>query len=210
MIIEGISPTRMNLLSLRKRLVTATKGHKLLKDKQDELMRRFMELVEDAKQKRKAVKHLLKDVLSRFLLAYMTMYKKNIDMALSFVQGSMEVKETMGYILNLKTYDLDIETLGDIHSYSLRDTNSDFDLSMMALNRLFKELVHLTQIEKKLTMLSYEIESTRRRVNALEYTLIPNIEDTIRFISFKLDERERSNLTRLLKIKDMMASRAGI
>lgn len=210
MIIEGISATRMNLLQLRRKLTTAVKGHKLLKDKQDELMRQFLELMEDSKAKRKLVQNSMAKVLKRFLLSYMPLPKKNIDIALSFPQEALQLKETQGFIMNMKTYDLEIVNSGDIRSYSLLDTNSDFDICIITLNELFKHLVELTQLEKKLVMLSYEIEKTRRRVNALEYKLIPNIQDTIRMINFKLDERERSNLTRLLKIKDMMKNRAGI
>lgn len=210
MIIEGISATRMNLLQLRRKLTTAIKGHKLLKDKQDELMRQFLLLMDDAKEKRKQVQESMANVLNRFLLSYMPLPKKNIDMSLSFPQKAIELEEKQGYIMNMKTYELEIVHGGDIRSYSLLDTNSDFDMCIITLNKLFKELVQLTQLEKKLVMLSYEIEKTRRRVNALEYKLIPNIEDTIRMINFKLDERERSNLTRLLKIKDMMKNRSGI
>ncbi len=210
MIIEGISATRMNLLQLRRKLTTAIKGHKLLKDKQDELMRRFLELIEDTKSKRKLVQESMAEVLKRFLLSYMPLAKKNVDISLSFPQESLQLKETQGFIMNMKTYDLEIVNSGDIRSYSLLDTNSDFDICILALNRLFKELIELTQLEKKLVMLSYEIEKTRRRVNALEYKMIPNIEDTIKMINFKLDERERSNLTRLLKIKDMMKNKSGI
>lgn len=210
MIIEGISATRMNLLQLRRKLTTAIKGHKLLKDKQDELMRRFLELIENTKAKRKLVQESMAKVLNRFLLSYMPIAKKNIDISLSFPQEPLQIKETQGFIMNMRTYDLEIEKSGDISSYSLLDTNSDFDMCILELNQLFKELIQLTQLEKKLVMLSYEIEKTRRRVNALEYKMIPNIEDTIRMINFKLDERERSNLTRLLKIKDMMKNRSGI
>lgn len=210
MIIEGISATRMNLLQLRRRLTTAIKGHKLLKDKQDELMRRFLELIENIKEKRKLVQESMANVMNRFLMSYMQIPKKNIDVSLSFPQESLQIKETPGYIMNLKTFDLEIVKSGDIRSYSLLDTNSDFDICIIALNELFNELVALTQLEKKLIMLSYEIEKTRRRVNALEHKLIPNIEDTIKMINFKLDERERSNMTRLLKIKDMMKNKSGI
>jgi len=200
----AVNPTRMELLKLKKRLVLARRGHKLLKDKQDELMRNFLSLIEEIKELRLTVEIELFQAYGSFLIARSTMAREFLDEALMFTQLKANLEVAYVPLLNLRVprYRLRIE--GDYFSYGLFTTSMELDRALKRYRELIPKMVELAEKERTLEMLSYEIERTRRRVNALEHILIPNIIETIGYISMKLEEQERSNLTRLMKIKDIV------
>lgn len=200
----AVNPTRMELLKLKKRLILARRGHRLLKDKQDELMRNFLSLIEEIKELRLTVEIELFQAYGSFLIARLTMGREFLDEALMFSQLETNLEVTYVPLMNLRIprYRLNIE--GDYFSYGLLTTSMELDRALKRYRELIPKMVELAEKERTLEMLSYEIERTRRRVNALEHILIPNIIETIAYISMKLEEQERSNLTRLMKIKDIV------
>ncbi len=200
----AVNPNRMNNLRLRRRLVVAKRGHKLLKDKQDELMRQFMELIDTVKGERNRVEKRLISALKRFSIARSTLSREELYelFALPGVTPTLSVRQKQ--VLNLKIPSFELTLEGDIISYSFLRTTAEFDLALLELKELLEELVKLAEIEKKMQLFADEIDKTRRRVNALEYKLIPDIEETIKFITMKLEEVERGNLTRLMRVKDML------
>lgn len=200
----AVNPNRMNNLRLRRRLVVAKRGHKLLKDKQDELMRQFMELIDTVKGERNRVEKRLISALKRFSIARSTLSREELYelFALPGVTPTLSVRQKQ--VLNLKIPSFELTLKGDIISYSFLRTTAEFDLALLELKELLEELVKLAEIEKKMQLFADEIDKTRRRVNALEYKLIPDIEETIKFITMKLEEVERGNLTRLMRVKDML------
>lgn len=200
----AVNPTRMELLKLKKRLILARRGHRLLKDKQDELMRNFLSLIEEIKELRLTVEIELFQAYGSFLIARLTMGREFLDEALMFSQLETNLEVTYVPLMNLRIprYRLNIE--GDYFSYGLLTTSMELDRALKKYRELIPKMVELAEKERGLEMLSYEIERTRRRVNALEHILIPNIFETIGYISMKLEELERSNLTRLMKIKDIV------
>lgn len=201
------NPNRMELLRLKKRRVLAKRGHKLLKDKQDELMKQLLELVDKVKELRKKVDRELSMATARYLFAKAGMGIEFLESAMLIpgirIELTIEEKSTMG----VKTPIFKVQTEGSIQNYGFAHTTGELDSSLLAIERVVEELIHLAEKEKKLQLMAEEIEKTRRRVNALEYILIPNLEDTIRYITMKLSEMERSNLTRLMKVKDIVRSR---
>jgi len=201
------NPNRMELLRLKKRRVLAKRGHKLLKDKQDELMKQLLELVDKVKELRKKVDRELSMATARYLFAKAGMGIEFLESAMLIpgirIELTIEEKSTMG----VKTPIFKVRTEGSIQNYGFAHTTGELDSSLLAIERVVEELIHLAEKEKKLQLMAEEIEKTRRRVNALEYILIPNLEDTIKYITMKLSEMERSNLTRLMKVKDIVRSR---
>jgi len=201
------NPNRMELLRLKKRRVLAKRGHKLLKDKQDELMKQLLELVDKVKELRKKVDRELSMATARYLFAKAGMGIEFLESAMLIpgirIELTIEEKSTMG----VKTPIFKVQTEGSIQNYGFAHTTGELDSSLLAIERVVEELIHLAEKEKKLQLMAEEIEKTRRRVNALEYILIPNLEDTIKYITMKLSEMERSNLTRLMKVKDIVRSR---
>ncbi|MCK4667807.1 V-type ATP synthase subunit D [Candidatus Dependentiae bacterium] len=202
-----IIATRMELLRLKRRLVLAKKGHKLLKEKLEELMRQFILCVNRFKGIRGNIKELLQIGHQNFVKARATVPKEYIESALSVTDAKTELKLDSAYILNIQIPKLKIEVKGDIHSYGFRDTSVSLDKALSSYYEVFEDMIKLAELEKTIYLIALEIEKTRRRVNALEYILIPNIADAIKVISMKLDERERANLTRLMKIKDIIQKR---
>jgi len=195
----------MELLRLKKRLVVARKGHKLLKDKQDELMRRFLEYIQENKRVREDVEKRLSYAYSTFLIARGSLMKEVLEGAIASPYGEylLEVKKVN--ILNLKVPQFKVKLpKGTPLSYGFIETCGDLDNSILTFFKALPSLIKLAEIEKSVAYLADEIERTRRRVNALEYILIPNLEETIRYINIKLTELERSNLTRLMKVKDLV------
>lgn len=200
----AVNPTRMELLKLKKRLILARRGHRLLRDKQDELMRNFLSLIEKIKELRLTVERGLFEAYGFFLIARSTMGRESLEEALmgSHLETSLEV--TYVPLLNLRVPSYELKMEGDYFSYGLFTTSMELDRALKSYRELIPKMVELAEKERRLEMLSYEIERTRRRVNALEHILIPNIIETISYISMKLEELERSNLIRLMKIKDIV------
>lgn len=208
----NVSPTRMVLTSLKKRLRTARRGHKLLKDKRDELMKRFLDIVRENKSLREIVEAQLQIVHSRFVMARAEMNSELLEEALMFPKQKIELNTSTRNIMSVDvpvlefTYKSDDE--GDIYPYGFANTTGELDGAIATLSDLTGDLLKLAELEKSAQLMADEIEKTRRRVNALEYVLIPNLEETIKYIVMKLDENERGNLTRLMKVKDMMLEQA--
>jgi V/A-type H+-transporting ATPase subunit D len=198
----------MVLTGLKKRLRTARRGHKLLKDKRDELMKKFLEIVRENRREREIVEQLLMDVHSRFIMARALMSNEMLEEALMFPKRRASLNTSTRNIMSVDVPVLEFTTEGtgdeDIFPYGFANTSGELDGAIQALSEALPHMLRLAELEKSAQLLSDEIEKTRRRVNALEYVLIPNLEDTIKYIIMKLDENERGNLTRLMKVKDMM------
>lgn len=208
MAIITVNPTRMELTRLKKRLQVALKGHKLLKDKRDELMRQFLDLVRENKILREQVEERIMQANQSFALASALMQKEVFMSALTMpkqeVKLNIESKNIMSVNVPVFNVKQRSQNNSDMFSYGYAFTSADLDKSVSLLSEVFPQLLELAQKEKSVQMLASEIEKTRRRVNALEHVMIPNYKDTIKYITMKLDESERSNLTRLMKVKDMM------
>jgi V/A-type H+-transporting ATPase subunit D len=200
-----VNPNRMELLKLRRRLVLARRGHKLLKDKQEELMRQFMALVNEAKQTRLDVESKLETAYEAFFSARLESLQPRMEEAIAFSQKKITLESRIAPIMNLRVPYFDCTISGEF-SHGHLDVTGDFDAALTTLSDVFPLMIRMVQIEKHVSMLAAELERTRRRVNALEHILIPSLEDTIKYISNKLNELERGNLTRLMKIKDIVRS----
>jgi V/A-type H+-transporting ATPase subunit D len=212
MAVMNVNPTRMELTNLKRKLVTARRGHKLLKDKRDELMRRFLELVRENKALRLEVEAGIKQANTHMALARSVMSDEALSVALMMPAQKMELDVTEKNIMSVIVPQFRAEVKaakdGEIYSYGYAFTSCDLDDAVLALSEIMPELLRLAEIEKTCQLLAAEIEKTRRRVNALEHVMIPQYEDTIKYITMKLDENERSSTTRLMKIKDMMLQEA--
>lgn len=206
----NVNPNRMELTRLKKRLVTAKRGHKLLKDKQDELMRRFIELVRRNNQLRDEMEAAIMAVYRRFVLASAATSPSEVEEALMMPKETVSLETTTQNIMSVIVPKFQFRIgsgesdLSDIYPYGFMGTSHELDLSVAALYDLLPKLLELGEVEKTCNLMTDEIEKTRRRVNALEYMTIPRLLETIKFIRMKLDENERGNLTRLMKVKDMM------
>lgn len=200
-----VNPTRMELKRLKGQLATARRGHKLLKDKCDELMRRFLDAVREAKELREQLSERLDEVDSRFAVAAAEVDSRMITAALSLPSSELELIESQRNIMSVIVPEYKVNyTARSSQSYGFAFTTGALDAATAAVTEVTPELIRLAQLEKTALMLCDEIERTRRRVNALEYIMIPQYERTIKSISMKLDENERGNISRLMKVKDMM------
>ncbi len=205
-----MNPTRMELTKLKKRLVTATRGHKLLKDKRDEMVRQFMLLIRRNKALREEVEAALSSALAGFVLARIAMTKETMDEALMYPVREVELTISRANIMSVDVPKISYSEKKQERSffpYGLLCTSAELDSATTKLASVLPQMVELAELEKTCNMLADEIEKTRRRVNALEYVMIPQLQETIRYIRMKLDENERGNLTRLMKTKDMIAKR---
>lgn len=207
-----VNPTRMELTRLKKKLVTATRGHKLLKDKRDELMRRFLELVKENKELRMKVEQKISDANKNFVLASAAMSDEVISAALLAPKQEvyLDIGEKNVMSVDIPVYDIKTRTPdpNDIYSYGYAFTSSELDDAVKSLADILPDMLKLAEIEKSCLMMASEIEKTRRRVNALEHVMIPDTQEKIRYITMKLDENERNTQTRLMKVKDMMLKEA--
>ncbi|MCD7959738.1 MAG: V-type ATP synthase subunit D [Ruminococcus sp.] len=203
-----VNPTRMELSRLKKKLTTARRGHKLLKDKRDELMRQFLELVRENQMLRQKVEKGIAKANLDFALAAAVMNDAAVKTALLAPKQSVSATVTSKNIMSVDVPSFQYQTRtvdsSDIFSYGFVDTSVDLDTAVASLSAVFPDMLKLAETEKSCTLLASEIEKTRRRVNALEHVLIPEYTEKIRYISMKLDENERSTQIRLLKVKDMM------
>ena len=203
-----IIPTRMELTRLKKKLVTARKGHKLLKDKRDELMRQFLIMVRENKELREQVEKGIAEANRGFALARSSMSDEAVRVA--FMAPKQKVSLDVSYnnimSVNVPVYTFQTRTsdVADMFSYGYAFTSADLDDAVTQLADVFPQMLKLAQTEKSCQLMAAEIEKTRRRVNALEHVMIPQLETDIKYISMKLDENERSSQIRLMKVKDMM------
>lgn len=204
----NVNPTRMELSSLKKKLASAQRGHKLLKDKRDELMRQFMNLIRENKQLRTEVEEGITEANKYMAVAGSVMQREVLETALMLPKQEVELEVSEKNVMSVyipvfspkyRTGDTD-----DIYSYGTAFTSVDLDGAINALSEIFPKMIRLAEIEKACQLMADEIEKTRRRVNALEHIMIPDYQETIRYITMKLSENERSTTTSLMKVKDMV------
>lgn len=205
-----INPTRMNLSILKSKLENAIRGHKLLKDKQDELMRQFIVLIKENKKLRLEVEDKLQNSFSAFLMASAAMSPEMLEEAISLPTMKTLVDIKKKNVMSVDVPEMEFITKktsegASRYPYGYAQTTSDLDYAIDNLTEVMEELLKLTQKEKAAQLMANEIEKTRRRVNALEYKTIPDLEETIKYIRSKLDESERANITRLMKVKDIIS-----
>jgi V/A-type H+-transporting ATPase subunit D len=200
-----VKPTRMELSGLKKRLKVAVRGHKLMKDKRDELVRRFIVFIRRNKELREQVEEKLGAAMKAFVLARASMSDAEVEEALAYPARPVSVKIGTGSVLSIKVPKLELKISEDFrYPYGFATTSAELDEAVQSFSQLLPLLVELAEVEKTCNRLADEIEKTRRRVNALEYVMIPQFEGAIRQITMKLDENERGNLTRLMKTKEML------
>lgn len=205
----NVKPTRMELSTLKDRLKVAQNGYDLLKDKQDELMRQFIELIKENNRLRNEVEDELSGALGNFVLASSSMNDAFMEeiVALPSKQVNLEIAKKNIMSVDVPkmsfSYDDDNQNSDNEVKYGYLNTSSELDDAIEVLNDVMPKLLKLSEIEKTCQLMATEIESTRRRVNALEYRMIPNIKETIKYIQMKLDENERASITRMIKVKDM-------
>ena len=208
MAVMNVTPTRMELTRLKKQLSTAIRGHKLLKDKRDELMRQFLDTVRETKTLREEFEAQIGQVNNHFVLASSVMSREALDAALMYPKQEVYLNASTKNIMSVDIPKFDISTrtsdASDILSYGFASTSFELDDAVEGLAGLLPTMLKLAEREKAVILMADEIEKTRRRVNALEHVLIPRYQDTIRFISNKLEESDRSGKARLMKVKDMM------
>jgi len=205
----NISPTRMELSRLKIRLKTAVRGHKLLKDKSDEMIRQFMHYIRENKKLREQVEKELVEALGEFMLARAVSDDAVIEEAVAMPSFETGIVTGIKNVMSVEVPEIGIEEteVKEPFPYSFLTITSELDGAVATMSKLLTKLVKLAEIEKTCNMLADEIEKNRRRVNALEYVMIPDIKETIKYITMKLDENERANTIRLMKVKSMIASR---
>ncbi len=200
----NVNPTRMELLKLRRRTAIARRGHKLLKDKQDELMRTFMELIDQLRDSRKNVEKSLREATASYILNKAQMGENTIDQLWHGLKAEVEVTWSWEPLMNLQLPRYQVATKTQDISYGYLQPTLALDQMTEQYKNLLVQLVALAEQEKIIKLLAEEIGKTRRRVNALEYILIPNLIETMRYINMKLTEHERGTITRLMRVKDIV------
>ncbi|NPV44329.1 V-type sodium ATPase subunit D [Koleobacter methoxysyntrophicus] len=202
-----VNPTRMELTKLKKRLKIAKRGHKLLKDKQDELIKKFVDLVKRNKELREQVEKELTSALRDFVMARAVMPGEVLEESLMYPVGSVDIEVGRKNIMSVIVPTIKAvqqQENKNIFSYGFYNTTGQLDDAITVLSGILPKLLELAEVEKTCQLMAAEIEKTRRRVNALEHIMIPQMTDKIKYITMKLDENERGNLTRLMKIKEMV------
>lgn len=212
MAVMNVNPTRMQLTKLKKQLTTAVRGHKMLKDKRDELMRQFLDLVRETRDLREKVEKELNNCNSHFVNASAVMSKEALDASLMSPKQQINVELNVKNVMSVEIPEFSHKTRtsneGDIFPYGFAFTSFELDDAVVSLNNVLPDLIKLAEYEKSCELMSIEIEKTRRRVNSLEHVMIPRYQDTIKYISMKLEENDRSSRTRLMKVKDMLLDKA--
>ena len=207
-----VTPTRMVLKQLKGRLKTARRGHKLMKDKRDELMRQFLDIVRLNKQLRERVESGLTASFASLQVASAIMSPEMLEQALLYPRQSVELGVTFKNIMSVNVPEYSFHTKNndpsEIYPYGFAQTSGELDDALEQMAKVFEDMLELAQVEKTMQLLAEEIERTRRRVNALEYVMIPELEENIRYITMKLEENENSTKVRLLKVKEMVLENA--
>ncbi len=204
----AITPTRMVLNQLKGRLKTARRGHKLLKDKRDELMRQFMDVVKRNKELRIRVEEGLTAAFGSLQVASAIMSPEMMEQALLYPRQSVELGVSYKNIMSVNVPRYSFRTKNndpsEVYPYGFAQTSGELDDALEKLSLVFRDMLELAEVEKTMQLLAEEIEKTRRRVNALEYVMIPELEGNIKYISMKLEENENATKVRLLKVKEMV------
>ena len=208
----NVKPTRMELNRTKARLKTATRGHKLLKDKRDELMRQFLLIIKQNKELRQKVETGLSEAMAAMSVASAVMSPDMMEQALMYPKQSVEVGLELKNVMSVEVPEYSFKTKSDdpneIYPYGYAMTSGELDDAIGLFSQTFRDMLELARVEKTMQLLAQEIEKTRRRVNALEYVMIPEMQETIKYISMKLEENERANITRLMKVKDTILQEA--
>lgn len=204
--LANVNATRMELLRLKKRLNLAWRGHKLLKDKRDELMRQLLEVIDEVKELRLSIEKEFQSIVERFVLARVSIGPYQVEQELLLPVKKISVSISKRNIIGVHVPVYAKEVSGDIIPYGYMNTSGEMDIALNDFDKSIENLLDLAEKEKAVQLMAMEIEETRRRVNVLEYKLIPSIIETIRFITMKLDEIERSNTVRLMKVRDIVRS----
>jgi len=202
--LANVNATRMELLHLRKRVSLARRGHRLLSEKRDELSRQLIRIAKEIQPLRKNVEKELLETCRRFMLARATMEPEDVKAALEVPTKKFSLAIRFARVMNVKVPHLIKEISGEIICYGFATTSGELDVALMALERAFDSLIELAEKEKQARLLATELNMTRRRVNVLEHVVIPELQQTIRFIYDKLSEAERDNISRLMKIADII------
>ncbi len=205
----NVKPTRMELLNLKKRVKSAVRGHKLLKDKQDGLMKTFMDIIREAKTTRKEIESRLGGAFKNFMQASSMMQPEMLEAALLYPSAKVELEVKTRNVMSVYIPYFKIKQEGDILNYGYVQTSGELDIALAAFQDVFPLLIKLAEIEKQAERLAAELETTRRRVNALEYKLIPELKETVKFIQMKLAESERSTIVGVMRIKAMIEAQAA-
>jgi len=202
--LANTNATRMELLRLRRRVALASRGHHLLSEKRDEISRQLIKIAREIQPLRKKVEAELLETCRRFMLARATMEPEDTKAALEIPTKKFSLLVEFSSIMNVKVPHLSKEMAGEIICYGFATTSGEMDVALLALERAFDNLIELAEKEKQARLLAVELQMTRRRVNVLEHVVIPELQETIKFIYDKLGEAERDNTTRLMKIADMI------
>ena len=201
-----INPNRMELLKIKKRLIVAKRGHKLLKDKRDALIQEFIHLAKESKIVREELEEKLEKCYQVFANVSSQMSKISLEEALMFPKATTEAITSYKNIMSVKVPHYKYKCEGKYHTYSMVDTNAGIDKSVQNFYKVLPIMLRVAELDKTINLLADEIEKTRRRVNALEYILIPDLEETIKFITMKLDEMARSTNSAIMRIKEIIRS----
>ena len=209
MAVARVNPTRMELTRLKGRLKTATRGHKLLKDKSDEMIRQFMLLIKRNLALREETERALKSVLASFALAKAVSSPTDIEEAIAVPGRRVRIKSGSKNVMSVEVpaFLVDSSEKGETFPYGFASVTGELDSCIGEMGDLLPKLIELAEVEKTCNMLADEIEKNRRRVNALEFVMIPEFQETIKYITMKLDEAERANTIRLMKVKSMIEER---
>jgi len=202
--LSNVNATRMELLRLRKRVALASRGHRLLSEKRDEISRRLIKIARQIQPLRQRVERELLETCRRFMLARATMEPEHTKAALEVPTKKFSLAITFASVMNVKVPQLAKEIAGEIICYGFATTSGEMDAALLALERALDSLIELAEKEKQARLLATELQMTRRRVNVLEHVVIPELHETIRFIFDKLAEAERDNTSRLMKITDII------
>jgi V/A-type H+-transporting ATPase subunit D len=203
-VLGTVNATRMELLRLRKRVALASRGHRLLSEKRDEISRQLIQIAREIRPLREKVQKELSETFRRFMLARASVEPEHTKAALSVPTKKFSLAIEFANVMNVKVPRLTKDISGEIICYGYAATSGEMDVALLALERAFDLLIELAEKEKQAALLAAELQMTRRRVNVLEHVVIPELHETIRFIFDKLAEAERDNISRLMKIADII------
>jgi len=202
-----VSPTRVSLLRLKKELKLAQKGHKLLKDKRDGLVKKFMAVIYEAKALRESVEDRLGSAFDSYTRASSMTAAAALDTAFMAPNAKIDLGVKVQSVMSVKIPEFTVEKTGSAFSYGMLETTGDLDNAIVKFDEVFVDILRLAELEKTAEMLAEEIEKTRRRVSALENVRIPNLKDTVKFITMQLDERNRDAVVSTMRVKAMILAK---
>ena len=200
----NVNPNRMELLRLRKRLVLAERGHKLLKDKLEEIMRRFLEIMRELSERQEGISVKLNKVFLSFALVRGRNSQEDLDKLIPEGELLLDARSERVFNLSIPKFEVSSAQVSD---YDMLNTESELDIGLKKMNEIQEDLMEIARLWKAVELLAREIEVTRRRVNALEHILIPSIKETIKYISSRLEEMERSYQVQLMRVKEIVRDR---